>query len=176
MLREDLQSICPITSCSLLFPKMAGKSTEFGRTHILRDAPRFTGEQAHWVDYKEKLDDVLFFHSSSLRDILQGQARPEKYVLVPNDVTEIPTYVELRRPIYEAQPITEQWGGKAEREAQWSASQDVARAAAQLAGPVTPAVPIASSVIGHTDLTLPNSSGFQEDFKLKREVQQEQVY
>ena len=60
---------------------------EFSRTHILRDSPRFSGEQAHWVDYNEKLDDVLFFHSSSLRDILQGQARPEKYVLVSNDVT-----------------------------------------------------------------------------------------
>jgi len=145
---------------------MAGKSTEFSRTHILRDAPRFSGEQAHWVDYKEKLDDVLFFHSSSLRDILQEQARPEKYVLVPNDVTVIPTYVELRRPIYEAQPISEQWRGNAEREAQWSASQDVARAAAELAGPVTPAAPIAGSVIGHTDLTLPNSLGFQGRFQL----------
>ena len=145
---------------------MAGKSTEFSRTHILRDAPRFSGEQAHWVDYKEKLDDVLFFHSSSLRDILQGQARPEKYVLVPNDVTVIPTYVELRRPIYEAQPIPEQWRGNAEREAQWSASQDVARAAAELAGPVTPAAPIAGSVIGHTDLTLPNSLGFQGRFQV----------
>ena len=66
-----------------------------------RDALRFTGEQAHRVDYKEKLDDVLFFHSSSLRNMLQGQARPEKYVLVPNYVTVIPTEVELRRPIYE---------------------------------------------------------------------------
>ena len=93
-------------------------------------------------------------HSSSLWDILQGQARPEKYVLVPNDVTVIPTYVELRRPIYEAQPIPEQWRGNAEREAQWSASQDVAGAAAELAGPVTTAAPIAGSVIGHTDLTL----------------------
>ena len=73
---------------------MAGKSTEFSRTHILRDAPRFTGERAHWVDCKEKLDDVLIFHGSSLWDILQGQARPEKYVLVPNDVTVIPTYLE----------------------------------------------------------------------------------
>ena len=72
---------------------MAGKSTEYSRTHILRDALRLNGEQAHWVDYEEKLDDVLFFHSSSLRDILQGQARPEKDVLVPNDVTVIPTYV-----------------------------------------------------------------------------------
>ena len=27
--REDLKSICPLSSCSLLFPKMAGKSTEF---------------------------------------------------------------------------------------------------------------------------------------------------
>ena len=97
------------TPCSSLFPKTAGKSTEFSRTHILRDTLRFTGEQAHWVDYKEKLNDVLFFfHSSSLREILQGQARQDKYVLVPNDVTIIPTYVELRRPIYEAQPIPEQ--------------------------------------------------------------------
>ena len=102
-----------LSSCSLLFPKMAGKSTEFSRTRILRDAPRFSGEQAHWVDYKEKLDDVLFFHSSSLRDIMQGQARLEKYVLIPNGVTVIPTYVELRRPIYEAQPIPEQWRGDA---------------------------------------------------------------
>ena len=86
--------------------------------HILRDSPRFSGEQARWVDYKEKLDDVLFFHRSSLRGILQAQARPEMYVLVPNDVTVIPTYVELRRPIYEAQPIPEQWRGNAEREAQ----------------------------------------------------------
>ena len=80
---------------------MAGKSTEFSRTHILRDAPRFSGEQAHRVDYREKMD-VLFFHRSSVRDMLQGQAGPEKNVLVPNDVTVIPTYVELRRPIYEA--------------------------------------------------------------------------
>ena len=64
---------------------MTGKSTDLSRTHILRDAPRFSGEQAHWIDHKEKLDDVLFFHSSYLRDILQGQARPERRVLVPND-------------------------------------------------------------------------------------------
>ena len=44
---------------------------------------------------KEKLNDVLFFHISSLREILQGQARPEKYVLVPNDETVISKYVEL---------------------------------------------------------------------------------
>ena len=105
VLREDLKSTCPFSSCSSLFPKMTGKSTEFSRTHILRDALRFSVEQAHWVNNKEKLDDVLFFHSSFLRDILQGQARPEKYVLVPNDITEIPTYAELRRPIYEAQPF-----------------------------------------------------------------------
>ena len=111
--------------------KMAGKSTEFSRTHILQDAPRFSGKQAHWVDYKEKLDYVLFFHSSSLRDILQGQARPGKYVLVPNDEKVIPTYVELRRLSYEAQPTPEQWRGNAEREAQWRASQDFARAAAE---------------------------------------------
>ena len=37
---------------------MAGKSTEFSRTHIVRDAPRFSGEQAHWAGYKKKLDDV----------------------------------------------------------------------------------------------------------------------
>ena len=73
VLREDLESICPLSSWSLLFPKMAGKSMEFSRTHILRDAPRFTGEQAHWVDCKEKLDDILFFRNSSLRDILQGK-------------------------------------------------------------------------------------------------------
>ena len=52
VLREDLKSICPLSFC-FLFPKMAGKSTEFSRTHILRDAPRLTGEQAHWPDYKE---------------------------------------------------------------------------------------------------------------------------
>ena len=96
-------------------------------------------------------------------------------MLVPNDVTVFPMYVELRRPIYEAQPIPEQWRGNAERESQWSASQDVARATAELAGLVTPAAPIAGSVIGHTDLTLLNSFGFQGNFKLKREVQQEQV-
>ena len=56
------------------------------------------------MDDKEKLDDVLLFDSSSLRNILQGQARPEKYVLVPNDVTVIPTYVELRRPITRLSP------------------------------------------------------------------------
>ena len=144
---------------------MAGKSTDFSRTHILRDAPKFSGEQAHWVDYKEKLDGVLFFHSSSLRDILQGQARPEKYVLVPNDVTVIPTYVELRRPTYEAKPIPEQWRGNAEKEAQWVAAQDIARAAAELAGPVTPTAPTAGSVIGHADLSLPNSLGFQGRFQ-----------
>ena len=43
VLREILKSICPPFSCYLLFPKMAGKSTEFSRTHILRDAPRFSG-------------------------------------------------------------------------------------------------------------------------------------
>ena len=57
----------------LVFPKRAGKSTEFSRTLILRDAPRFTGEQAHWMDYKEKLDDFLFFHSSSLREICRDK-------------------------------------------------------------------------------------------------------
>ena len=134
--------------------------------------PRFSREQAQWVDYKEKLDDVLFFHSSSLRDILQGQAGPDKYVRVPNDVTVIPTYVKLQRPIYGAQPIPEQWRGNAEREAQWSASQDVARAAAELAGPATPAAPIAGTVFGHTDLTLPNSLVFQGRCQLLREVTQ----
>ena len=134
--------------------------------HIVRDAPRFNGERAHWVDYKEKLDDVLFSHRSSLRDILQGQTRPDKYVLIPNDVTVVPTYVELRRSIYETQPIPEQWRGNAEREAHWSTGQDVARAAAELAGPVTPAAPIAGSVIGHTDLTLPNSLGFHGRFQV----------
>ena len=109
--REDLKSIRPLSSCSLLFKKMAEKSTEFSRTHILRHAPRFSGEQAHWVDYKEKLDNVLFFHSSYLRDILHGRSRPEKYVPLPNDVTVIPTYVELRRPIDESKPIPEQWKG-----------------------------------------------------------------
>ena len=93
-----LYNVCLFSSCSLLFPKMTGKSADFSRTHILRDAPRFSGEHAHWVDYKEKLDDVLFAHSSSLRDILQGRARPEKYVLVPNEVAVIPTYVLRRAP------------------------------------------------------------------------------
>ena len=144
---------------------MGGKSTKFSRTNVLRDALRFSGEQAHWADYKEKMDGVLFFHISSLRDILQGQARPEEYVLVPKDVAVIPTYVELRRPIYEAQPIPEQRRRNAEREAQWSARQDVARASAELAGPVMPAAPIAGSVIGHTDLTLPNSLGSQGRFQ-----------
>ena len=89
---------------------------------------------------------------------------PKKYVLVPNDVAVIPTYVGLRRPIYEATPIPEQWRGNAEREAQWSAGQDVARAAAELAGPVTPAAPTAGSVVGHADLSLPNPLGFQGSF------------
>ena len=91
---------------------------------------------------------------------------PEKYALVPNDVTVVATYVELRRPIYEAQPIPKQWRGNDEREAQWSASQDVARTAAELAGPVTPAAPIAGSVVGHTDFTLPNSLRFQKRFQV----------
>ena len=145
---------------------MPAKSTEFSPTYILRDAPRFTGEHAHWVDNRKKLDDVLFVHRSFVRDILQGQARPERYVLVPNNVTVVPTYVELRLPIYEAQPIPEQWRGNAEREAQWSASQDVARAAAELTGPVTPAAPIAGSVIGRTDLTLSNCLRFQGRFQV----------
>ena len=98
--------------------------------------------------------------------MLQGQAWPEQYVLVPNDATVIPTYVELRRPIYEAHHIPEQWRGHAEREARWSASQDVARAAAELTGPVTPAAPIAGSVIGYTDRTLPNSYGFHGIFQV----------
>ena len=82
-------------------------------------------------------------------------------MLVPNDVAVIPTYVELRRPIYEVKPIPEQWRGKAERQAQWSAGQDVARAAAELAGPVTPAALITASVIGHSNFTL----GFQGRFQ-----------
>ena len=90
---------------------MAGNSTDFCRTNILGDAPRFSGDQTQWVDYKKKLDGVLFFHSSTLRDILQGQARPEKYVLVLNDIAVFPTYVELRRPIDESKPIPEQWKG-----------------------------------------------------------------
>ena len=73
VLREDFKSICPLSSCSLLFPKMAGKLTEFSRTHILRDAPRFSGEQAQWVDYKQKLDDVLFFHSSLYGTYCRGK-------------------------------------------------------------------------------------------------------
>ena len=118
------------------------------------------------VSYEEKLDDVLFFHSSSLRDILQGQVRPEKYVPVRNDVTGVPTYVELRRLIYEPKPIIEQWRGDAEIEAQWSASQDIARAAAELTGPVSPAALIASSLIGHTGITCQIPWGSKEDFKL----------
>ena len=164
-LREDLKSSCP----PLLVLFYLQKWLENRRTlveHIVRDAPRFNGERAHWVDYKEKLDDVLFSHRSSLRDILQGQTRPDKYVLIPNDVTVVPTYVELRRSIYETQPIPEQWRGNAEREAHWSTGQDVARAAAELAGPVTPAAPIAGSVIGHTDLTLPNSLGLHGRFQV----------
>ena len=86
-------------------------------------------------------------------------------MLVPNDVTVIPTYVELRRPTYEAKPIPEQWRGNAEKEAQWVAAQDIARAAAELAGPVTPTAPTAGSVIGHADLSLPNSLGFQGRFQ-----------
>ena len=82
-------------------------------------------------------------------------------MLVPNDGTVITTYVDLRRRIYEGQPIPEKWRGNAKSEAQWSARQDVARAAAELAGPITPAAPIAGTVIGHTDLTPPNSLGFQ---------------
>ena len=46
-----LKSICPLSSCSLLFYAMAGKSTEFNRIHILRDAHIFSSEEAHWVDY-----------------------------------------------------------------------------------------------------------------------------
>ena len=38
-----------------------------------------------------------------------------------------------------------------ERRQKWSASQDVARAAAELAGPITPAPQITGSVIGHAD-------------------------
>ena len=85
---------------------------------------------------------------------------------VANDVTAIPTYVELRRPIYEAQPIPEQSRVNAERETQWSASHDVARAAAELAGPVTPTAPIAGSVIGIRTLLCQISWGSKEDFKL----------
>ena len=70
-------------------------------------------------------------------------------MLLPNDVTVIPTYVELRRPTYEAKPIPEQWRGNAEKEAQWVAAQDIARAAAELVAPVTPTAPTAGSVIGH---------------------------
>ena len=143
---------------------MAWKTADFSRTHILRDAPRFRGEQAHWVDYTGKLDGVLAFHSRYLRDILQGQARPGKYVLVPNDVGVISRHIELRWPIHEAKPIPEQWRRNAEREAQWSAGQDVARAAAALARPVAPAAPVTGSLIGHADLTLPNSLGFQGRF------------
>ena len=108
---------------------MAGKPTELSRPHILREAPRLSGEQAHWVDYKEKLDDVLLFRGSSLRDILQGQARPEKYVLVPNDVTAIPTYVELRRQITR-HSLFQSNGEGTPRERLNGAQQDVARAAA----------------------------------------------
>lgn len=91
---------------------------DFSPTHILRDAPKFSGEQTHWVDYKEKLDDVLLFYSSTLWDILQGQAQSEKYVLVSNEVAVIPTYVNFPRPIYEAKPMPEQWRAYAEKEAE----------------------------------------------------------
>ena len=117
------------------------------------------------------MDDVLFFHSSTLRAILQGQARPESYVLVPNGITVIPTYyVELSRSSFEEKPIPEQRRGNAEREAQWVAAQDVARAAAELAGSVTPAEPISGTVIGHVDLSLPTSLGLQGRFQVVAET------
>ena len=78
VLREDLKSICPLSSCSLLFPKIAGKSTEFSRTRILRYAPRFTGEQAHWVDYKGKLDDVLFLQQQFSMGHIAGGKRGQR--------------------------------------------------------------------------------------------------
>ena len=58
VLRKDLKSIGLLSSCSLLFSQIPGKSTEFSRTYILRDALRLTGEQAHWVYYKQNLDYV----------------------------------------------------------------------------------------------------------------------
>ena len=72
------------------------------RTCILRDAPRFSGEQSHLIEYKETLDDALYFHSSKLHHIIQGQARPDKYMLVSNDVLVISRYVESPRSVYEA--------------------------------------------------------------------------
>ena len=70
-------------------------------------------------------------------------------MLIPNGVTVVSTYVAFPRPTCEAKPIPEQWRGNAEKEAQWVAAQDIARAAAELAGPVTPTAPTAGSVIGH---------------------------
>lgn len=87
--------MCPLAFCYLLFYKMAGNSTELSRTHIVRDAPTISGEHAHCVDCKEQLDGILVFHKSTPREILQGQPWPGKYVLVPNDVAVIPTYVEF---------------------------------------------------------------------------------
>ena len=77
MLREDFNYLPNLlffvfTSTEIVYKK-AGKSTYFSRTRILRDVPKFIGEQAHWVDYKGKPDDVLFFHSSTLQDILRGK-------------------------------------------------------------------------------------------------------
>ena len=86
-------------------------------------------------------------------------------MLIPNGVTVVSTYVAFPRPTCEAKPIPEQWRGNAEKEAQWVAAQDIARAAAELAGPVTSTAPTADSVIGHADLSLPNSLGFQGRFQ-----------
>ena len=46
-----------------------------------------------------------------------------------------------------------------EGKTQWSAGADIAQVAAELAGRVVPAAPTAGSVIGHADLTFPNSLG-----------------
>ena len=89
---------------------------------------------------------------------IAGASAVEKYVLVPNDVAVIPKYVNLRSP----SPSNGE--GAPRGEAQRSTGQDVARAAAELAGRVTPAAPTVGSVIRHADLTSPHSSGFQGRF------------
>lgn len=65
----------------------------------------------------------------------------------------------------------------AEREAQWVARHDAARAEAELAGPVTPAAPIAGSVIGHAGVPFcPIPLGSKEDFRSWREAPPAQFF
>lgn len=96
VLGEDLKAFFPLSSLFFLFPDVTEKPTDYSRTHTLRDLFRFSGENTHFVDYTEKLDEVLLFHSS-LRDILRGQARPERYVRSCSKlhVAAIPTCVKL---------------------------------------------------------------------------------